>query len=159
MTRYFTQFRNARPLKEIDEAETHRRDFYAEEVDDVPLRYRCYVHDQLDRVVYPGWTDPAVPLADFRARREGVRGEIYSPAENDGDTVRWRTWYVDPSGEIVKILAPVHGTADGRFLTEHHCGPDGELRSYGVYHYDEDDELREVVNHAPDGTVINRERS
>ncbi len=159
MSRYFTQFSNARPMKEISEAEATGRDFYAVELDDMPRRYRCFVGHELDRVVYPGWSDPAVPLADFRERREGVRGEIHTPPQRDENTIRWRTWYIEPSGDVERIVDAVYGLADLRALTAHWLGPDGALQGYHVHHYDEEDELSEVVTHAPDGTVTNRQRA
>ncbi|MBA3818088.1 MAG: hypothetical protein H0X17_04305 [Deltaproteobacteria bacterium] len=154
MTRYFEKFYNDHPMVEIDAETARQRGYYVEELD-APMRYRSFIAGRLDSVKYPGWTDPSEPLADLRARNEGVRGEIYSPVERGGSTKRWRTWFADAKGNVQKILEPEFDD-QGRYLRENYRGPDGELRSYMVYAYNEWGELIEVVTYAPDGTVINR---
>ena len=155
MTRYFEKFYNDDPMIEVDPATLADRDFYVEELEG-PRRYRLYVAGKLDSVIYPGWHDPTEPIADLRRRNEGVPAEIYSPVEYGNVSKRWRTWYVDAHGNIEKILEPEFDE-NGRFLRENYRGPDGELRSYMVYDYNDWGELIEVVTYAPDGTVINRE--
>ncbi|MBA3818086.1 MAG: hypothetical protein H0X17_04295 [Deltaproteobacteria bacterium] len=154
MTRYFENFYNDVPLVQIDETVARERDFYVEELD-APRRYRLFVSGQLEAVKYPDWIDPREPLADLRARNEGVRGEIHSPVEYGTASRRWRIWYVDSHGNIEKILEPEFDD-QGRYLRENYRGPDGELRSYMVYAYNDCGELIEVVTYAPDGIVINR---
>jgi len=159
VTRYFEQFFNGDPMVEIDEARARQRGSYAEEIDASVRLFRCVSAGKLDRLVYAGWTDPAEPLADARRRNEGARIEVYSPVEGTAEGgQRWRVWHADAAGNVHKILEPEFG-ADGRYLRESYRGPDGELRTYREYVYDRYDELLEVVTHAPDGTVLNREHN
>jgi|SRR5215510_4467459 len=159
MTRYFRRFYNADPMVEIDEATARQSGTYVEEIEKPIRMFRCFVAHQLTALVYPGWEDPATPLADARARGEGVAITVYSPVQRDTDGAqKWRAWYADPSGAIQKILEP-EMDAEGRYLKEYYRGPDGELRTYHEYVYDRYDELLEVVTHAPDGTVLNRQHS
>lgn len=158
MSRFFEQFHNEGQLNEIGEQEARSRRFYAELVDYDPPRYRCYVGGKLEKVVYAGCEEPEGALSDFQIRREGVRGEIYSPPQYESDRVAWRVWYVEPNGDLDRIVDEVHGRVDGRSLTAHWRRPDGVLQGYHVYHYGPDDELEEVVTHAADGSVTNRQR-
>lgn len=155
MTRFFEKFYNGDPMVEIDRVSARESGYYVEELAD-PQRFHRYSRGALESVIYPGWSDPTAPLADLRGRNLGVRGEIYSPVEYGTVSKRWRTWYVNADGTIEKLLEPEFDE-NGRFLRESYRGPDGELRSYMVYDYNDWGELIEVVTYAPDGTVINRE--
>lgn len=159
MTRYFQRFYNADPMVEIDESTARQKGTYVEEIEQ-PIRvFRCFLAHQLTALIYPGWSDPSPPLADAKARGEGVPITVYSPVERDSDgNQRWRTWYADADGHVQKILEP-EMDAEGRYRKESYRGPDGELRTYQEYVYDRDDELLEVVTHAPDGAVLNRQHS
>lgn len=159
MTRYVRQFFNRSPMVELNETEALESGDYCKEFVDPMLHYRCFIDHELHKIVYPGWGNPEIPLAEFRCRKVGVRGEIYSPVEQRTDgSARWQTWYVHSNGEIEKILESEFD-GEGRYVRELYRGPDGRLRSYHVYHYDNAGEVLEVITHAPDGTVINRQHS
>lgn len=159
MSRYFERFLNGLPMVEIDEIKARERGAYAQEVAGPPLRLLCFVDNELDKIVYPGWSDPAEPLADMRIRAEGARGEVYSPVECDQDgNRRWRAWHASPAGKMTKILEPEFDR-EWRLVRELHKGPDGVILSCQEYHYDDEGELIEVVTRAADGSVLNREEA
>lgn len=157
--KYFEGFVPNAPLVEIDAAAARSSGTYAELVEDDVPRYRSFVGGALHKIVYAPWDNPEVPLADFRTRNEGVRGEIVTKPNVDADgRVSWRTWYVTPAGEVERSIEYLLD-AEGRFLREDVREPDGRLDRYRVYKYDKYGELLEVVTHGPDGKVLNREHA
>ncbi|HEX7839546.1 MAG TPA: hypothetical protein VF469_18855 [Kofleriaceae bacterium] len=159
MSRYFRRFYNADPMVEIDEVTARQGGSYVEEIAQPIRAFRCFAANRPTALIYSGWDDPSQPLADAKARGEGLPVTIYSPVERSSDGhQRWRTWYADAAGQVEKILEP-EMDSDGRYLKESYRGPAGELRSYQEYVYDRDDELLEVVTHAPDGSILNRQHS
>jgi hypothetical protein len=157
MTRYFEKFYNDEPLVEVSEATARERGTYTVEDDTSMRRYRRFIDGRLDAIIYAGWDDAAAPLADFRDLNAGVEAQIFSPVVRLAHGGRkWRTWYVNASGNVKKILEPEFDTR-GEFIQESLRSPDGELVSYTVYHYDRDGYLLELVTHAPDGTVTSRQ--
>jgi hypothetical protein len=147
MTRYYERYYNGDPMLELEEsAALAERGVVAE---DGPMRrYRRVISGELASVIYAGWSDPSEPLADLQRRNEGVRAEIYAPVEHLSDGgKRWRTWYMDPTGRIQKILEPEYDGNNSR-LKESLRRPDGELVSYTVYHYDKNGYLLELVRFA-----------
>jgi hypothetical protein len=147
MTRYYDRYYNSDSMRELDEVTALAEGTYVAAEDGPMRRYRRVSSGELDSVIYAGWADPSEPLADIHRRHEGVAAEIYSPPERRADgSVRWRTWYVDSSGQIKKMLEPEFDR-DGRYLKESLRRPDGELVSYTVYHYDKNGYLLELVTY------------
>jgi hypothetical protein len=155
MTRYYSKFYNSEPMTELSEAEALAHGTYAELVDDPIQHYRMVIRRKLHTAIYPGQSDPAAAIAVHAAMYPNVPAHVYSPPVRDKDCVRWRTWYVNADGTLEKILEPE--TYERPFYRESYRGPDGELRSYTEYHYDEGGNLSEVVTYNPDGTVSSRE--
>src|ERR1044071_3652695 len=107
MSRYYRRFYNSDLMVQIDEETARRSGTYVEEIEDPVRVFRCFLAHKPSALVYQGWDDPAVPLADARNRNEGIPIEIYSSVERRSDgTQTWRTWYADPGGELQKILEP-----------------------------------------------------
>lgn len=159
MTRYFRQYFHSDPMLELDESTAQRRGSYVAEVEGAIRVFRCFANHKLESLVYPGWDDPATPLADARRRAEGVPIAVYSPVQERPDGGKaWRVWYADAGGEIQSILEP-EIDAEGRYLRESRRGPDGQLRDSQEYVYDRYGELLEVVTHGADGRVLNRQHS
>jgi len=157
MNRFFEKFYNDEPMVETSEAAALERGTYTVEDDTSMRRYRRFIDGKLDMIIYAGWDDPTEPLADFREHKSGVGAQIFSPVTRlPHGGRRWRTWYVNAAGGVKKALEPEFD-ADGNFLRESLRGPDGELVSYTVYHYDRDGHLLELVTHAPDGTITSRQ--
>jgi hypothetical protein len=157
MTRYFETFFNHDPMDELSETAAREAGTYAAEDDRSLRRYRRVINNQLNSIVYKGWDDPTEPLVDLERLNEQVDAEIHSPVERFPDNgYRWQTWYIDPQRRITKILEREYA-ADGTVLRQSLRRPDGELVSYTIYHYDRDGNLLELVTHAPDGTITNRQ--
>ncbi len=157
MTRYFERFYYGVSMDELTEAVALERGTYVVEEDGPMRRYRSILDGELRRVIYTGWDAPTEPRNDALRRGEGAAIEIYSPIERlPHGGHRYRTWYLDPAGNVKKILEP-EIAANGRRLQESLRGPDGELISYDVRRYDDNGWLIEILTHAPDGTVIVRQ--
>lgn len=66
-------------MVEISEEAARDRGTYTVE-DNMPMRrFRRFIDDQLDTIIYAGWDDPTEPLADFRGVESGVEAQIFSP--------------------------------------------------------------------------------
>lgn len=155
MKRYFESFYNADPMDELSEAAAHQLGTYAVEDDPALRRYHRIIGRQLDSIIYAGWDEPAVPLADLERLGATVRAEIHSTVQRlDHGGHQWRTWYLDPLRKVTKILEPEFA-ADGRRVRSTLRSPDGTLITNTIYHYDRDGHLLELVTHAPDGTILN----
>jgi hypothetical protein len=155
MKRYFESFYNADPMDELSEAAAHQLGTYAVEDDPALRRYHRIISRQLDSIIYAGWDEPAVPLADLERLGATVRAEIHSTVQRlDHGGHQWRTWYLDPLCKVTKVLELEFAT-DGRRVRSTLRSPDGTLVAYTIYHYDRDGHLLELVTHAPDGTVLN----
>lgn len=154
--RYFETFYNVDPMVELSEAAALESGTYVLE-EGGPIRcYRRVIDGELDSVVYAGFSEPAAPLADMSDRGLGVRAEIHSPPEclpHGGHG--WRTWHVSPTGAVRKILEHEYERS-GHITRENLRDPDGNLVSYTIYHY-KDGDLIELITHAPDGAILNRQ--
>lgn len=105
MKRYFESFYNADPMDELGEAAARQLGTYAGEDDPALRRYHRIIAHQLDSIIYAGWDEPAVPLADLERLGATVRAEIHSTVQRlDHGGYRWRTWYLDPQRKVTKIL-------------------------------------------------------
>jgi hypothetical protein len=155
MRRYFEAYANGvEPMVELSEAEALARGRYVALDDDPPPIYRRIADGALRTVIYPGWQQPTVPLEHFRKTSPGVPAEIYSPAEKDySGHHRWCVWYVEPDGQIARMLEQEFG-GEGNLLREDEHDGTGALRAYAIYRYDDQGWLIDVTRHAPDGTVL-----
>jgi len=72
VTRYFRQYFHSDPMLELDESTAQRRGSYVAEVEGAIRVFRCFANHKLESLVYPGWDDPATPLADARRRVSGA---------------------------------------------------------------------------------------
>jgi hypothetical protein len=155
--RYFETFFNADPMVELTEAAAKALNYYV--VEDVgPMRrYRRIGYGELDSIIYASWDEPLQPLADLKHLGATVPAEIYSPVElcpHGGK--RWRTWYVNEVGDVIKILE-LEQDADGWPVRENLRSPNGELISYTIYRYASDGLLLDLITYSPDGTEIGRQ--
>jgi hypothetical protein len=142
-------------MDELSADAAHELGTYAVEDDPALRRYHRIIDHKLDSVIYAGWDEPAVPLADLERLGATVRAEIHSTVQRlDHGGHQWRTWYLDPLRKVTKILE-LEFAADGRRVRSTLRSPDDALITNTIYHYDRDGHLLELVTHAPDGTVLN----
>ncbi|HTE49439.1 MAG TPA: hypothetical protein VK698_01115 [Kofleriaceae bacterium] len=154
MPRYFEQFFNEEPMREISEEKARASAWYVEEVEGPPLHYRQHGEGKLARIIYPGHEDPAPAVADHRARYDGVPLQVHSPVTT-GDRTRWRTWDFDGRGQLQRSIA-YELDPDSPAYSESLYSPEGALL-FRREHVHDDDGLVEVVTYDQHGKVLNRE--
>lgn len=145
------------PLRELPREEAVGLDRYLEQPGEPPERYLVYDRGELARVVYLRVVDAAAAFADFRARQDGVPGEVYGRVALIGrKRFRYRTWYLKPSGELAG-LKDYDVNAKGNYRRETWLTEDGRRIGWRTWKHDSAGELLEVLTYDAEGRVVSRE--
>ena len=83
--RYFESYYNADKMVEVSADAARTLDSYVVEEAGPMRRYRRFIDNELDTIIYRGWDDPTEPLADLSRLAAKVPAQIHSPVEQLAD--------------------------------------------------------------------------